>query len=87
MSWPKGKPRPDGAGRKKGTLNKATVAVKEMLRAALDEAGGKEYLVTAAREEPKAFLALIGKLIPNEVVATVDLSHKLEIVDLSDEVK
>lgn len=25
MAWPKGKKRPEGAGRKKGTLNKATV--------------------------------------------------------------
>lgn len=30
MAWPKGKPRPDGAGRKKGTPNKATEALEEI---------------------------------------------------------
>lgn len=30
MAWPKGKPRPEGAGRKKGTLNRQTVALEEI---------------------------------------------------------
>ena len=28
MAWPKGKPRPKGAGRKKGTPNKVTADIK-----------------------------------------------------------
>jgi hypothetical protein len=28
MAWPKGKPRPEGAGRKKGTLNIKTAALE-----------------------------------------------------------
>src|SRR5262245_61357140 len=35
MAWPTGQPRPPGAGRKKGSLNKQTVAVRELL-ASLD---------------------------------------------------
>ncbi len=31
MGWPKGKPRPEGAGRKKGTPNKKTLEVHEIL--------------------------------------------------------
>lgn len=31
MAWPKGKPRPPGAGRKKGTPNKLTASFREEL--------------------------------------------------------
>lgn len=31
MSWPKGKPRPENAGRKKGTPNKKTQAIQDIL--------------------------------------------------------
>lgn len=36
MAWPKGKPRPAGAGRKKGTLNKRTVEIQERSRELLE---------------------------------------------------
>lgn len=68
-------PRPKFAkgnsGRPKGTPNKATAEVKEMLRQALSEVGGVAYLVQRAQDEKTAgaFLALVGKLIPNEVKA------------------
>ena len=32
--------------------------------------GGAEYLCAVAREDPKAFCALLGKLIPVKVAAT-----------------
>ncbi len=83
MSGNRGNP---GPGRPKGSVNKVTAAVKELLRESLDEVGGKDYLVELARNEPKVYGSLIGRLIPNEVVGTLDLTHKLEIVDLSDEV-
>jgi hypothetical protein len=54
-------------GRAKGTPNKVTKELREMILGALDEAGGQDYLVTQSREEPKAFLALIAKVIPREV--------------------
>lgn len=31
MAWPKGKPRPEGAGRRKGTPNKSTQTIKDRL--------------------------------------------------------
>ena len=36
MAYPKGKKRPEGAGRKPGTLNKATLAEQACLRAGID---------------------------------------------------
>jgi len=36
MAWPKGKPRPEGAGRKAGTPNKRTLAEAACARAGID---------------------------------------------------
>ena len=38
-----------------------------MIIAALDSAGGEQYLVEQARQNPTAFLALLGRIIPSEV--------------------
>ena len=54
---------------RKGVPNKATAAIKDMIRSALDEAGGVEYLVGCAKD-PKtasAFLGLVGKILPMQV--------------------
>ena len=59
----KGGQRP-GAGRKRGTPNKFTGDVKAAIIAAFDEAGGKDYLVKLAKEDPRTFCALVGKIIP-----------------------
>lgn len=53
-----------GRGRPKGSPNKIQAAVKEMVIQALSDAGGIEYLVTQSRENPTAFLTLVGKVIP-----------------------
>jgi hypothetical protein len=51
-------------GRTKGTPNKVTKALREMILSALDEAGGTEYFVRQADENPSAFLRLIGRMLP-----------------------
>lgn len=63
----KRKPPRAGMGRPAGATNKTTKAVKEMLMAALDELNGSEYFLEQARENPAAFMSLVGKLIPTEV--------------------
>lgn len=70
-----------GQGRPKGSPNKITTEVKEMVLAALDKAGGIDYLVEQAHNVPNAFLALIGKVIPVQVHATI----KRDISDYTDE--
>lgn len=66
-------------GRQKGTPNKMTKAVKEMVIEALDEAGGVEYLLTQSRNNPTAFLTLVGKVLPLQVSGDPDapLVHKI----------
>lgn len=36
----------------------------ESLTGAFEELGGQAYLVALARDDPKAFLALLGKILP-----------------------
>lgn len=54
-------------GRKKGVPNKTTMALKEMILGALNEAGGLEYLQRQAEENPAPFMTLLGKVLPMQV--------------------
>lgn len=79
------KPPNAGKGRPKGSVNKTTGAVKDMVLKALDKAGGVEYLKRQADENPAAFMTLVGKVIPLQVAgdpdgAPVSVLTRIEIV-------
>jgi len=61
------------AGRPKGALNKTTMALKEAILAACEEAGGEEgkvgYLKRLAIENSSAFSSLLGKVLPTTLAA------------------
>lgn len=61
-----GKRRPPG-GSRKGIPNKVTADLKAMILGALDKAGGEEYLLGQAHENPKAFLTLLARVLPLQV--------------------
>ena len=65
MARQKGTPKT--GGRRAGTANKITKALREMILQALDEAGGVKYLVTLANETPAAFASLLGKVLPTTI--------------------
>ena len=71
-------------GREVGTPNKLTKALKEMILGALEDEGGQEYLRAQARENPTAFLTLIGKVLPTTIAGDkdnpVNTVGKIEIV-------
>jgi hypothetical protein len=68
-------------GRPKGIPNKATVALKDMIIGALDKAGGLDYLVRQAEENPGPFLSLVGKVLPTELRGpAADGSHRITFV-------
>ncbi len=69
-----------GKGRPKGSQNKTTLAVKEAVLAALDQAGGIDYLVKQADENPNAFLTLVGKVLPLQVNASHDGTVVAQVV-------
>lgn len=62
-----GRKRPKTGGRVKGTPNKVTKDLKEMILGALSAAGGEKYLQAQATASPSAFLALIGKVLPMQI--------------------
>lgn len=65
----------EGAGRKKGVPNKTTALLKEAILGAAEKQGfdgaGKDgltgYCQYLAKDEPKAFAQLLGKVIPLQV--------------------
>ena len=71
------KPPAAGNGRPKGSMNKNTKAIKDMILAALDKAGGEEYLLRQSEENPTAFLTLVGKILPSELNAKVENSGNI----------
>lgn len=74
-----GRPR-----RPKGTPNKITAELKDMIRNALDKAGGEKYLEKQAKENPVAFMTLIGKTLPMDVKQSTDMSITVNIKRFSD---
>jgi hypothetical protein len=61
-----------GPGRPKGSMNKVTAELKDMILQALDGAGGIEYLQDRAKDPrtASAFLSLVGKTLPLTVKGT-----------------
>lgn len=69
-----GKP---GPGRPKGVPNRTTTLLKDAILKAATEAGGGEdglvsYLKQQASDNPGPFLALLGKVLPMQVVGEDD---------------
>jgi len=61
------KPGEHRGGRKKGQRNKNTTALKDMILAALSDAGGQAYLAGQADKNPTAFMTLVGRVLPLQV--------------------
>jgi hypothetical protein len=61
-----------GKGRPKGSPNKTTRAIREAVVEAFDKAGGVDYLVQLAKEDPRTFCTLIGRVIPLQVEGEMD---------------
>lgn len=80
-------------GRKKGTPNKTTQALKDaILKAAEDvgedghgEGGLTGYLRRVATEDVKAFSTLLGKVLPLQVQGDADQPVRFEITWLDSE--
>ena len=57
-----------------------------MILAALDQNGGTEYLSAQARENPTAFLTLIGKVLPLTIAGSGENGeHVVHVVRWVDE--
>ena len=84
MPWPKGRKKAKTGGRVKGSKNLApgpkSPELREMVLRALDRAGGETYLLSVARDDSRAFLALIGRLLPTKLEGEVKVPTTIQII-------
>lgn len=73
--------KPKTGGRAKGTPNKITTQLRDMILGALDDVGGQQYLAQQAKLNPGPFMTLLGKVLPTQLtgpgggpLATIDLT-------------
>ncbi|WP_337181417.1 hypothetical protein [Shinella sp.] len=72
-----------GAGRPKGSPNRTTALLRDAILKAAEATGedgqGKEglmgYCTFFAKEEPRAFATLLGKVLPMQISGEVSHSH------------
>jgi len=76
--------RPKTGGRKRGTPNRVTSAVKDAILRAFEKVGGEDYLVTVAKSDPRTLCALLSRVLPSELRADVgvSLSHEEALAEL-----
>jgi hypothetical protein len=55
---------PNPSGRPKGSRNAVTMTIKDSIEEAFLQAGGVQWLLKLAQEEPRAFATLLSKLLP-----------------------
>jgi hypothetical protein len=71
-------------GRTKGVPNKTTGLLKDAILQAADAAGGKDglvgYLTKQAEDEPVAFMGMLGKVLPLQLVGDPNAPVVHEIV-------
>jgi len=67
-----------GSGRTKGTPNKDTAQIRDMIIGALQQVGGTEYLARQALENPASFMTLVGKVLPTQLIG--DGEHPIQFV-------
>ena len=64
-------------GRPRGAKNKTTKAIHEVIRAALEAMGDEKYLMERASKNPAAFLALLGRIVPQQLTIDGTINHDL----------
>jgi hypothetical protein len=74
---------PKTGGRRKGSINRTTALLKDAVLQAAEEAGDKEgmvgYLTAQAKQNPTAFMSLLGRVLPLQKAADDDEGIKIEV--------
>lgn len=64
-----------GLGRPAGSPNRINAGVKAMILGALDDLGGQTWLVAQAKADPRAFMSLLGRILPSEISLDAHITH------------
>ena len=73
-------------GRRAGTPNKITAEVRAAILDAFVQDGGSSYLVRVANENPAAFCALLGKILPMELATGGPVTHEVVLKWMTPEI-
>lgn len=71
-------------GRKKGTPNKVSAQLKDMILQALEEAhedGAVAYLKEQAGKSPTAFISLVGRILPMQLNGDLNIGVHEQALD------
>lgn len=77
-------------GKPKGAVSKTPALIKDMIKQALDGAGGVDYLIERAKDPrtASAFLGLVGKVLPMTLTGpdggAVQTVTRIELVAMPD---
>lgn len=63
-----------GGGSRKGKPNKLTADLRAAIQGAFVAAGGQDYLLTVAKEDPRTFCKLLGMTLPKDVNLNATIS-------------
>lgn len=69
-----------GRGRPKGSPNKVQADVKAMIIEAFEKAGGAKYLVQQSEKNPAAFMSLVGKVLPKDIKAELNVKGWADVL-------
>ncbi len=61
-----------GGGTRAGKPNHLTRDLRAMIEGALHAVGGQAYLEKQAKKNPKAFMALVGRILPKDINVTTN---------------
>lgn len=75
------RPPAAGRGRKRGSTNKITKTIKDAIEVAFNQVGGADYLAKMAKEQPVAFMTLLGKVLPTQIDANVTATPAYTVDD------
>jgi hypothetical protein len=68
-----------GKGRKKGSLNKTTAALKDAILNAFAKVNGEDYLVMVAKSDPRTFCSLLGRVLPLTLEGDAEKPIRIEV--------
>lgn len=63
-----------GKGRPPGVPNKIAMELRDMIRLALEEEGGVQYLRWLSRAKAESFSSLVSKILPTKIEGTVAMT-------------
>lgn len=72
-----------GQGRPHGSRNKVPSEVVDDIVSAYRQLGGVQYLVNIGEKRPDLFFGLLGKILPKNIKAEIDMKPVVKVIDLS----